>query len=282
MLYDTHAHIDSYEFPEDYQEVARRALDSGVIFNNVGTNKQTSQEALRVARLFDSGVYASVGLHPDLVIEGYKKNGNMLLAEPQFDYDFYKALASDSRVVGIGECGLDYYLKEDLDLATVKKSQTQAFLPQLELARELDKVLIIHCRPSKNSDDAYEDMLKLLRSKERELPRFLVHSFTSSWDIARRFVSLGGYIGLNGIITFDKTGLLKEVIENCPRERLLLETDAPYLAPVPVRGKKNEPRFVRHTAEFLAAQKGLPVAEIESATFRNSIKLFKLSSLAAI
>ena len=247
--------------------------------NNVGTDYESSVEALELAMRYEEGVYAVAGSHPENFLP------NKTLDDVQeFAYEKFKKLASHPKVVGIGECGLDYYRLPEINGIIISREQAlaaqkPAFLAQLGLAKELNKVLVIHCRPSANTEDAYEDLLEIL--KEEKPKKFEIHSFTGSWEICQKFLELGGYIAINGIITFDKTGTLEEVVKNIPSDRILLETDAPFLAPAPFRGKRNQPQYIVYTADFVerirsaANQAEATVAvQVAEQTFRNSLKLF--------
>lgn len=276
-LYDTHAHLNLRAFNEDYKQITQQSLDAGMILNNVGTQKDTSAKAVAIANEFADRVYAVIGLHPTHTIsqEIDEEESHFISREEKFDYEFYKKLAADPKVVGIGECGLDYYrMPEGMSREQVREIQSDAFIQQIKLANELDKALVIHCRASKDSTDAYEDILEILRSER--LKRFEIHSFTSNWQVAQRFLELGAYIGLNGIITFDKTGVLKEVAANVPLEKIVLETDAPYLAPGPFRGKRCLPEYVKYTAEFIAQVKDMPAELVAGTTMENAKELFKV------
>jgi TatD DNase family protein len=149
----------------------------------------------------------------------------------------------------------------------------EVFRQQLEIARELGKALVIHCRASAGTEDAYEDLLAELHT-HAQLPKFVVHSFTASAEICQKFLDLGGYIAFNGILTFDKAGQIAAAVAACPLDRLLLETDAPYLVPVPFRGKQNEPSYVRYVAEKVGEIKKVSVEEIAVVTVENAMKLF--------
>jgi TatD DNase family protein len=282
MLYDTHAHINFAAFKEEYKELLESTLGQGVWVNNVGTQKDTSAAAVNLAQEFSSGIYAIVGLHPihTLAQNVDEEESHFKTREEKFDYDYYRDLATESKVVGIGECGLDYYrLPEGMSIAEVRAIQEPVFREQIWLAKETGKALAIHCRASKDSFDAYDDIMEVLKSEgagAKDFPNFEIHSFTADWSVCERFLNLGAYIGLNGIITFDKTGVLKTVTENCPLERIVLETDAPYLAPLPFRGKQNQPLYVKYVAEYIAQIKGLSVEEVSETTTSNAKKLFKL------
>lgn len=275
-LVDTHAHVQFAAFKDEYQKVLQRAKDAGVLVVNVGTQIDTSKEAVKMAEEY--GIYAVVGLHP---VHTYsqeldEEETHFKTREENFDYEAYKKLADNPVVVGIGECGLDYYrLPEDANLhLEIMKKQKEAFELQIKLAKELNKALVIHCRPSKGTQDAYEDILDILDVSGVSNLRFEIHSFTGSPEIAQEFVRRGAFVGLNGIITFDKTGNMEQVVKGVPLERIVLETDCPYLTPVPHRGKKNEPQFVQHVASKLSEILGVPVDEVARQTTENAQALF--------
>ena len=267
-FYDTHAHVNSQEYGGEYKDVIARSLSEGVWFNNIGTNKSDSIECVRIAGEYAQGVYASVGLHPSFAIG----SGAAGYAE-EFDPDFFENLAQNGKVVGIGECGLDYYrISQALSLDEVRQKQARVFESHVELAKKTGKVLIVHCRASRNSEDAYEDALQILR--RAALKKLLLHSFTASARICGEFLSLGAHIAFNGIITFDKTGNLAQAVAACPNDKLVLETDAPYLAPEPHRGKRNEPAYVKYVAQKIAEIRGAELDEIAEQTTVNARKLF--------
>lgn len=263
-MFDTHAHIYAEEYGDEYQTIIQDTLNQGVWFNNVGTRKETSEQCVKIANEYKEGVYAVVGAHPHHASDAFDKN-------------LFASLASDPKVVGIGECGLDYFRLEG-DIETAKQRQKTVFAQHIEIANQLDKTLVIHTRASKDTEDAYLETLQILGDLKENgtLPRFLIHSFTSNWQICKQFLDLGGYIALNGIITFDKTGVLKEVCENIPLDRLVFETDAPYLSPVPMRGKKNFPSYVKYVAEHFAKLRGIDIQELEKLTDSNAKILFRI------
>lgn len=273
MFYDTHCHLNLPGFETEQSAILEDCFQNGLWLNNVGTTYASSVEALRIAHLYGKGIYAVVGSHPEnfLPTEG----DYALTLDPNFEIEKFRTLAQDQKVVGIGECGLDYYrLPAGVDLKKALELQAPSFFSQINLAKELDKALVIHCRPSANTNDAYEDCLKILEKEKPE--RFELHSFTGNWDICKKFLNLGAYIALNGIITFDKSGELSAVAKNVPIEKLLLETDAPYLAPVPFRGKKNQPKYIVHTAEQIAKLRGMVVGDLAKISFENALRLFGL------
>lgn len=200
-------------------------------------------------------VYASVGVHPN------ERDGR----EPTVDE--LVALATDDRVIAIGETGLDYFRSTEAPGSSMEW-QLQRFRNHIEAARKVSKPLIVHTR------DAAADTLRLMREERAAEARGVMHCFTESWEVARQALDLGFYISLSGIVTFRNAEGLREVAKKVPDDRLLIETDSPYLAPVPHRGKPNEPAFVRHVAEHVAELRGIPFADLADRTTRNFFDLF--------
>ncbi|MEK7617902.1 MAG: TatD family hydrolase [Patescibacteria group bacterium] len=306
MLIDTHAHVNFKAFEQDGEEVIKRALEQGVWIVNVGTQIDTSRQAVELAEKFNhpslnpspsegregagGGVYAVIGLHPVHTYSQHvdEEENSFQTRKENFDYDAYHQLAQNSKVVGIGECGLDYFrLPAETQHGTwnmeqIKQQQKEVFIAQIKLAKEVNKALVIHCRPSVGSQDAYEDILQIL---DREFENFQfpisnfqfeIHSFTGTPEIAQEFLKRGAYVGLNGIITFDKTGNMQKVVETVPLERIVLETDSPYLTPAPHRGKRNEPLYVKHVAEKIAGIKQVSLEEVGNQTTLSAKKLFNI------
>jgi TatD DNase family protein len=279
-MFDTHCHALPSFYGAQTAAVLNEALAASCTLVNIGTQYATSQEAvasINAAR----GVYATVGLHPSHAHDAtahHEAEDNT--PERDFDVAAYEALAMQDGVIAIGECGLDYYrLPEDTSLqAEVKAKQREVFLQQIALAVKLQKSLVIHCRPSNNSDDAYEDLVGILQ--EHWFPhtarKCVVHSFTGSSAVAQRLAALGCYLGINGIITFDKTPRSKEVITTVGLTPLVLETDAPFLTPIPHRGEQNKPVYVQHVAEKIAEWLNLPAADVITQTDTNARSLFNL------
>lgn len=286
MLIDTHAHINFHAFKDDAKEVLQRALDNGVQVVTVGSQIDTSRHGVELANMFESGVYAAVGLHPEHthIQEVDEEDAHFKTREEHFDTSKYRSMAQDKKVVGIGECGLDYYrMPEGQDPEPIKQKQKAAFIAQVKLARELNKALVVHSRPAKDSNELFDDLLKILNEEmshpsplNPEPLRFEVHSFTGSPEYLQKFLDRGAYVSFNGIITFDKTGNMEKLVQMTPLNRILLETDCPFLAPVPHRGHRNEPSFVKFVAEKVAQIKKLSVDEIEEITTKNARNLFRL------
>jgi TatD DNase family protein len=284
-LVDTHAHSHFAAFKGETEEVVQRALDQGIVVINVGTQKDTSRGAVELAEKYEKGVYAVIGLHPVHTYsqEVDEEESHFKTREEHFDTVVYHSMAQSPKVVGIGECGLDYYRIQNEKLGmqnveTIKQRQKEAFVAQIRLARELNKALVIHCRPSAGTQDVYEDILHILDEEygkfEIRNSKFEIHSFTGSPEIVQEFVKRGAFVGLNGIITFDKTGNMEEVVKAVPLEKIVLETDCPYLTPVPFRGKKNEPAYVKYVAQRLAELKGVDANEVANVTTQNAKSLF--------
>ena len=267
MLYDTHCHIYTSEYGEQTSSILSSSQDLGILLNIIGTNLQTSKEALSVVNDL-STAYAVVGIHPSDVYE---------LAEKAFD-DLLEIekLATSLKVAGIGECGLDYYrLPEGVTKEELFLIQKPIFLAQIAMANRLHKALVIHCRPSKDSVDAYEDLLKFLIEYKPE--RFEIHSYTGNVELSQKFLALGAYIAFNGILTFDRSGEIAQVLRNCPSDRILIETDAPYLAPVPFRGKQNIPEYVKYIAQHIGTVLGKTPDDIAALTTANAKRLFQIT-----
>ena len=275
--FDTHAHLQFPAFDAEREQVVRRILEFEVGVVNVGTQKDTSRKAVEIAKNYEN-MWAAVGLHPGHTYPNDFEDQNEAyehFSELEFDESYYLKLAQEDKVVAIGECGLDYYrLPDHLDIVQVKIHQKNVLNQHIEIASKIDKPLIIHCRPSQDSQDAYLDLLEQLNGKG---VKFVVHSFTGDAVTASKIIDADGYIGLNGIVTFDKTSRSKEVIDTVPLEKLLVETDCPYLTPVPFRGKKNEPKNVVEIVKFIALNSGIGVEEVRAATVENAKKLFNLS-----
>jgi TatD DNase family protein len=281
-LIDTHTHVNLRAFKEDAAETIQRALDAGVAIVNVGTQIDTSRQAVELLEHFPQNVYAAIGLHPSHTFaHDYEDDEEVKFKtrEEHFDASVYRELAQHKRVVGIGECGLDYYrLPSDRDHDEIKSLQRAAFQEQINLALELDKALCVHCRPSDGTQDAYEEMLEIITKVKAENPklRFEIHCYTGNPDLAVKFSELGGYIGLNGIITFDKTTRSKNVVDALSLEAIILETDAPYLTPKSHRGQRNEPSYLTEVAEQIAAWKNVTIEEVAETTTANAKKLFNI------
>lgn len=284
---DTHTHVNLRAFKDDALETMQRALDADVAVVNVGTQIDTSRQAVEMLEKFSENVFAVIGLHPSHTFAHNFEDDEEVkfkTREEHFDQAIYKEIiagagSNASRVIGIGECGLDYYrLPEDRDVEEIKTLQRTAFQEQISLALELNKALCVHCRPSGETQDAYEEMLEIIAKVKNEHPelRFEIHCYTGNAENAKKFVELGGFIGLNGIITFDKTGRSEEVVKALPLSAIILETDAPYLTPKSHRGERNEPSFLPEVAQMIAEWKNVTIEEVAEQTTANAKKLFNI------
>ncbi len=253
MIFESHAHYDSRKFDEDREELLNSMQENGIgTIINVGATWKSVTTGLELANQYPF-VYAALGLHPDEVGD---------LNEERFE--ILKAECQKEKVVAVGEIGLDYYWdNESHDI------QKKWFIRQLELARELDLPVIIHSR------DAAEDTLKIMKEHAKGM-RGVIHCFSYSKEMAEEYVKLGFHIGVGGVVTFKNGKKLKEVVEAIPIERILLETDSPYLAPEPYRGKRNSSLYLPHIAQMIADLKGLTYDEVVAQTERNSRELFHI------
>lgn len=280
MVFDTHAHVNFRSFKDDAKETLQRALDSGVSVVNIGSQIDTSRQAVELANEFEKGIYACVGLHPEHTHSQYvdEEETHFKTREEDFNEAWYEELVKNPKVVGIGECGLDYYrLPDDLSVhKQIKQKQKDVFAKQIRFAKQYDKALVVHSRPEKGSDELYEDMLRIFAEEKVAEMRIVVHSYTHTSEYLKKFFDFGVYVSFNGIITFDKTGNMAELVKMAPTDKILLETDCPYLAPVPMRGKRNEPAFVRYVGEKVAEIKKISVEEVVKITTENAKKLFQI------
>lgn len=279
MLIDTHAHTQFRAFQGETDAVIKACLKQDTWVINVGTQKDTSAAAVEIASRYAHGVYAVVGLHPVHLYSQHldEEESSFQTREEQFDYEYYKKLASDAKVVGIGECGLDYYRLPEVESERIKELQRKVFIEQIGLAADVGKTLMIHYR------DAYDDVLKILQEHRDGLKNVVIHSFIGSLEQSQKFLELGCYVSFNGIITYkprqqklpgQSDPILLEAVKAAPLERIMLETDCPYLSPEPVRGTRNMPLNVRYVAQKIAELKGIDVMEVEQQTTENARKVF--------
>lgn len=282
-LVDTHCHVHFSAFKQDSGEVIKRSLEKGVILNLVGTQRDTSRNGVLMAKQYDN-VYASVGLHPVHLHSQHldEEESSFQTREEHFDYEYYKELTKSPKTIAIGECGLDLYrIPEGLSKEKVLADQTKVFKEHVRLAFEVGLPLAIHVR------DAYQEMIDLLKEElaqrgETQV-RGVVHCYIGNWQYAEQLLALGLYLGFTGIITFPPKKAdpaaqeaLLEVVKNCPLDRMVLETDSPYLAPIPYRGKRAEPWMVEEVAKKIAAVKMCDATLVRETTTQNAITLFNL------
>jgi TatD DNase family protein len=278
---DCHTHAHFAAFKDDYKEVISRALNNDVWVVNVGTQKDTSKRGVEVAHEFESGVYATIGLHPTHTNKSFhdaKELGDTEDAKgftsrgEEFDSDYYLELAKDPKVVAIGECGLDYFrIDENADKANVIARQKTAFEAHIAVAHDSGKPLMIHCR------DAFADVIDILRASRGVLPATpgIIHFFTGTPENAKDLLDLGFAFTFGGAITFARN--YDETIKMLPMSAILSETDAPYVTPVPYRGKRNEPAYVVEVVKKLAELKGVSVEEMKAAIWQNAGRVLNIS-----
>mgnify|MGYP005633893491 CR=1 FL=1 len=273
MLIDSHCHIQFNAYKDDYDEVIKRCIEKNTILNTVGTQKETSKKAVAFAEKYDN-IYATIGLHPIHLFPTHvdEEESSFISREEDFDEEYYGELAKSEKVIAVGECGIDlFHLPKDKSLEEVLKKQKEIFIKQADFAKKHNLPLVIHVR------DAYKEILEVLDPETKGV----VHCYTGNWQNAQKFLDLGLYLGFTGIATFPakKTSpkpqeQLLEVIKNCPLDRILIETDAPYLAPQKYRGERCEPWMVEEVAKKIAEIKVLTEEEVRDVTVENAKRLF--------
>ncbi|MFA6296405.1 MAG: TatD family hydrolase [Patescibacteria group bacterium] len=252
-MIDTHAHLDFKDYDNDRDEVIKRSFANGLEkIINVGANLDRSKQAILIAEN-NEDIFATVGVHPE-DLKDFDNN---------FRENFIK-LAKTKKVVAIGECGLDYfYTKDPKNIEQQKK----LFIAEIEIAKELNLPLIIHCR------DAYEDAYEILKDKQA---KGVMHCYLSNWQMAQKFLDLGFYISFTGAITYKKKEEVLEVVKKMSLDKIMVETDCPYLTPQIFRGERNEPMYVKYVIKKIAEIKGINFDEVEKKTTENAVKLFEL------
>jgi TatD DNase family protein len=281
---DIHSHVNFKAFDEDRDVVINRALDNNTWIINVGTQFDTSKKAVEMTNDYRDGVYATIGLHPIHTGASYHDEDE-LGSEGQeftsrgeiFDKEKYRELINLGKVVAIGECGLDYYrCTED----TIEK-QKVAFISQIELANEFDLPLMLHIRNNDEDEsrNAYNDALQILKKYSKV--KGDVHFFAGSLEDAMNFTLFGFTLSFTGVITYNprKDGKgcnYEEIIKNIPIEMIMTDTDSPYVAPVPYRGKRNEPLYVKEIVKKIAEIKDLKEEDVSKIIVENAKRIFKL------
>ena len=256
-LFDTHCHVDGPQFDQDREAVHARMAEYGVSrFAVIGTDLTSSRQAVRYAAAHP-GAVAAVGFHPESARE----------CTPEA-LEEIAALFAEPCVRAIGEIGLDYHWPDN----PTPEEQKAACGLQLQLARRLDVPCAFHVR------DAHQDMVDLLKAHRGILTGGIMHCFSGSWEIAKEYLKLGYYISFAGPVTFKKAPRLQEAALNVPRDRLLIETDSPYMAPEPVRGRRNEPANVRFVCEKIAQLRGMDAEELARITTENALRVYRVEA----
>jgi TatD DNase family protein len=266
MFVDSHAHLEGKQFASDRGEVIARAREAGVaniVAIGNGDGPANFDCGIELAEKYDF-IYATIGIHPHEASQA-----------DAAAFDRMAQLARHPKIIACGEIGLDYYYDH-----SPRDLQRQVFAQQMELAAAAKLPIVIHCRPSDNSDNAWQDCLGMI--EQQWAPRGLggvLHCFTGNWPQAKRALDMGFMISFAGNITFPKAQQIRDAALEVPLDRMLIETDCPYLAPVPNRGKRNEPAFVKETARKLGELRNLGMDEIGEQTARNFYNFFKLAEI---
>ena len=261
MIFESHAHYDDRQFDVDREKLLENLPFQNVgVIVNVGSDIRSSKESITLAHQYDY-VYAAIGVHPDEVD-----------TMKEADMEELSHMAKETKVVAIGEIGLDYFRKEGNAYKSVQK---EWFCRQLDLAKEIEKPVIIHSR------DAAEDTIQILRDFSKENPQIenpgVIHCYSYSPELAKEYVAMGFYIGIGGVVTFKNAKKLVETVAQIPLERILVETDSPYLCPEPNRGKRNDSSQIRYVIDRIADIRGIAPEEVEKQTEMNARKMYRLS-----
>lgn len=253
MIFDSHAHYDDEQFDEDREELLKEIHEDGVIgIVNCGSSLKGLKKSVELSKSHDF-IYAAAGIHPENA-EDFNEDVDKLICQ----------LAENKEIVAVGEIGLDYYWEEN----PPREVQKKLFRRQMEIAEKYDLPVVIHDR------DAHGDTLTIM--KEFPKVKGVVHCFSGSVEFARECLRLGYYIGVTGVITFKNSKVIKEVVKDVPLDRLLVETDCPYMAPTPNRGKRNRSDYIKYVLEAIAEIKDVTIEELEKITINNTKTLFKI------
>jgi len=274
--FDAHTHLNFAAYKGEEDEAVKRAIDAEVGVNIVSTQYDTSLSAIALAEKHD-GAYATIGLHPIHTSKSHHdekelgEGGKAFTSRGEvFDMQKYLVLGKNPKVIAVGECGLDYFrLEED-----TKKTQAEAFIQQIELANSLGKPLMLHIRDGKHAGgvNAYLDALEILKAHAKV--KGDTHFFAGDWDIAKKFLDFGFTLSFTGVLTF--THDYDEVVRNTPLDMLLSETDAPYITPVPHRGKRNESAYIPEIVKAVARIRGEEFEKVSSQLLANAVRVFGL------
>lgn len=277
--FDSHSHLNLSQFDDDREAVIARMREEGVWTITIGVDAKTSKESVELAEKHDH-IFATVGVHPDDLEEELVQS-----SVEGFDEVYYDQLVKSSKVVGIGEAGLDYFrLSASVSVKSASvRAQRELFEKQIEFAHKHKLPLMLHCRPSKGTMDAYEDVLDILAHdlglRTNDWPGN-VHFFVGDTEIAKKFLELGFTVSFDGPITFSRD--YDEVVKYVPLDMILAETDAPYVAPSPYRGKRNEPIYVSEVVKAIAEIRGKDMEKVRAATVQNTLRVFGIKDSATM
>lgn len=255
MIFDTHAHYDDPVYDKDRETLFQTMRSEGVgIITDIGADIESTKRAVELSESYDF-IYAAAGVHPSEVY-----------SLEETDMDFLREAAKNSKVVAIGEIGLDYHYED-----TVREVQKKWFVRQMEIARETNLPVVIHSR------DAAQDTLDIMKAEHAEEIGGVIHCFSYGWDMAKIYLDMGFYLGIGGVVTFKNVKKLKEVVQKAPLERLVLETDAPYLAPEPYRGKRNASHYLKYVINEIAVLRNLIPEEVILITEDNGKQMYRIA-----
>lgn len=282
-FFDAHTHVQFSGYAADRDDVIKRSLRNRVWMMNVGTQKDTSRAAVELTEKYPEGVYAAIGLHPVHTSKSFHDEQELGGGEAAksftsrgevFDADYYRELAKHPKVLAIGECGLDYFhFDEESPREEQVERQKDAFLAQIALAKEVGKPIMIHCR------NAFADVIEIMRNHSADMRPGIIHFFTGTPADAKALADMGFSFTFGGVITFPprkgkSEGDYDEVVKMLPMDRILSETDAPYVAPAPYRGKRNEPSYIVEVVKKLAELKGVSLDEMQQRILENAGRVF--------
>ncbi|PIT86943.1 MAG: hydrolase TatD [Candidatus Magasanikbacteria bacterium CG10_big_fil_rev_8_21_14_0_10_43_6] len=275
-MFDTHCHIQFKAFQDDLDQVILRCTEKNTFMNVVGTQIPTSKKAIALAEKYDN-VYASVGIHPIQhdVVDVEEETTHFTSRGEEWDQQLFETLVQHPKVIGVGETGLDrFHIRKDVGIEDIFAKQKELFLQHYHLAKKFDKALVIHVR------DAHTEMIEILEELGAPI-RGTIHCFTGNWDQAERYLALGLHLGFTGVITFPpkKTDPqpqldLWEVVKKMPLDRMLVETDAPYLAAQAYRGERSEPWMVEECIKKIAEIRTISLDTVQKSTTKNARTLF--------
>lgn len=255
MIFDTHAHYDDKVYDEDRETLFKTMRSEGVgIITDIGADIESTKRAVELSESYDF-IYATVGVHPSEVY-----------SLEETDMDFLREAAKSPKVVAIGEIGLDYHYED-----TVREVQKKWFVRQLNIAKETKLPVVIHSR------DAAQDTLDIMKAEHAEEIGGVIHCFSYGWDMAKIYLDMGFYLGIGGVLTFKNAKKLKEVVQKAPLDRLVLETDAPYLAPEPYRGKRNASHYLKYVINEIAVLRNLIPEEVILITEDNGKQMYRIA-----
>lgn len=257
MIFDTHAHYDDNRFDDDRSQVLSILEEEGIKVMNASASLESLQVVLEMTKNYKN-VYGALGVHPSECREMREEH-----------IDFMRKHLRDDKIVAVGEIGLDYHYDDDVP----KDIQKKWFITQLNLAKEMNMPVNIHSR------DAAKDTFDILSKEEYKGLTGIIHCFSNSMEMAKEYVKLGYYIGIGGVVTFKNAKEIKEVVKTIPLDKLVIETDCPYLAPTPYRGRRNSSVFLTYVIEEIAAIKEIDARTVEKVTFENAMKVYNIGEI---